>query len=368
MVWGYSAAKWLLSMIVYLSITNHGYGHAVRLATVAAKLKQIEPNIILILATTAPHWLLQSYIQSDFIYRYRAFDIGVIQSDSLNMDLVSTQEKLKAIEKKQESIITSEANFLKTNRVQLVIGDIPPLVSLIAQKAELPCWMMGNFGWDFIYQPWGEDFQDSVEWIKRCYGQVDHLLRLPFHEQMSSFKSITDFGLTRGEPRYAIEDLRETFNLVQPKERTILFTFGGLGVEAMPYQTLEKFPQWQFITFDRLAPQMENLRVILDPKYRPVDFMPLCARVISKPGYSSFAEALALEVPIATLGRVGFAETPLLIEGIQNYSQHQIINNQEFFKGNWQFLLDSPKAALSNQKLAIDGSHEIARVILEKLG
>ncbi len=353
--------------IVYLAITNHGYGHAVRMATVAAKLKQIRSDIVLILATTAPHWLLESYIQSEFIQRHRAFDVGVIQTDSMNMDLLATAQKLNLIEKNQEQIISSEVNFLKTNRVQLVLGDIPPLVALIAQRAGVPCLMMGNFGWDMIYQEWGEGFQASVDWIRQCYGQVDHLFRLPFHEPMSSFKAISDFGLTGGEPLYGSKYLREIFNLDKPKERTILLTFGGLGVEAIPYQTMEKFPHHQFISFDQYAPKIENLRLVRDPKYRPVDFMPLCGQVVSKPGYSTFSEALRLEVPITTLGRSGFAETPYLLEGIQNYSQHQIIDNPSFFNGNWQFLQEPPQPARLEQKLAVDGSESIAKSILQKL-
>ncbi|MEQ8956994.1 MAG: glycosyl transferase, partial [Coleofasciculus sp. C2-GNP5-27] len=117
---------------VYIAITNHGFGHAVRAACVAAAIQNLCPDILLILVTTAPRWLLDSYIPGDFIHRPRAFDIGVIQSDSLTMDKVATLAKLKQIRASENSIIAGEVNFIQTNRVGLVLADIPPLAAKIA--------------------------------------------------------------------------------------------------------------------------------------------------------------------------------------------------------------------------------------------
>jgi hypothetical protein len=78
----------------------------------------------------------------------------------------------------------------------------------------------------------------------------------------------------------------------------VLLTFGGLGLQQIPYENLTHFPDWQFITFDSSAPDLPNLVKITDHKYRPVDFMPICGRVVSKPGFSTFAEAVKLGVPI----------------------------------------------------------------------
>ncbi len=46
--------------ILYVAITNHGFGHATETASVAAKIQQMCPEILLILVTTAPRWLLES--------------------------------------------------------------------------------------------------------------------------------------------------------------------------------------------------------------------------------------------------------------------------------------------------------------------
>ncbi len=84
-----------------------------------------------------------------------SFDVGVLQSDSLTMDKAATLKEMQAIQAQQANLIEQEAAFLRAQQVDLVLADIPPLMGCIAKAAGVPCWLMGNFGWDFIYRPWG---------------------------------------------------------------------------------------------------------------------------------------------------------------------------------------------------------------------
>ena len=350
---------------LYIAVTSHGFGHAVRVASVAAYIQKLCPDLTIIFATTAPEWLLKSYLAKDFIYRPRVFDVGVIQTDSLRMDKLATLKKMQEIKAREKEIITEEAAFIKENNVGLVLADIPPLATKIASKAPIPCWMMSNFGWDFIYSAWGNEFKEVVQWIEECYNRCDRLFKLPLSESMAAFPNITDVGLTGGTPKYSVDDLRAKFDITAPPEKTVLLTFGGLGLQSIPYKNLKKFADWQFITFDRNAPEMPNLIKVAGSAYRPVDFMPLCGRVVSKPGYSTFAEALRLEIPIVTLTREDFAESPILLEGIRDYSAHQIISDQDFFESEWQFLKQELIAPRTNEVLVKNGSETIAREVVD---
>ncbi|MGA1411778.1 MAG: glycosyl transferase, partial [Prochlorotrichaceae cyanobacterium] len=136
---------------LYVAITNHGYGHATRMASVLAEVVRRCPEVLLVLATAAPRSLLESYLEGvEFIYRPRTFDVGVVQSDGLTMDKAATRSRLLEIQHRQATIIAGEVNFIRLNGVQLVLADIPPLATRIAQRAGIPCWMVSNFGWDFI--------------------------------------------------------------------------------------------------------------------------------------------------------------------------------------------------------------------------
>lgn len=352
---------------LYVSMTNHGFGHTTRATSVAATVKQLAPDTDIILATTAPRWLLESYFSESFVHRESALDIGVIQPDSLTMDKAATLAALQDIRQKEAALVEAEAAFLRANNVDLVLADIPPLAVNVAKAAGVPCWMMSNFGWDFIYRPWGNKFIEIADWIADCFAQCDRLFRLPFHEPMSAFPHITDVGLTGGTPKLSEAELRSRFHLTAPKQQTILLTFGGLGLAKIPYENLQSFPNWQFITFDQTAPALPNLCKISDRTLRPVDFMPLCDRVVSKPGFSTFSEACRLDVPLVTVTRDDFAEGPVLVNALKDYSYHQIMSPEEFAQGNWDFLKAAPTPPQTDQRLSKDGNKEIGSAIVDFL-
>lgn len=353
--------------VLYLAITNHGFGHAVRMATVTSQIQKLNPEILLILVTTAPRWLLESYIEGDFIYRHRAFDVGVIQSDSLKMDLEATKNKMTEYRLRENEIVAGEVEFININEVGLILADIPAMVTSIAQKANIPCWMMSNFGWDFIYRSWGGEFNEIADWLSHNYQKCQRLFRLPLAEEMASFPVRENVGLTGGIPRYTESELRSKFNVTASKEKTILLTFGGLGIDAIPYENLSRFPDWQFITFANNAPDLPNLLKIDSKLDRPVDFMPLCGKVMSKPGFSTFAESMRLEIPVISLTREGFAEAEILLQGLKNHSHHQIVNYQEFFESNWDFLKQELLPPQTNHQILKNGTEIIAQEVVNFL-
>jgi hypothetical protein len=352
---------------LYVAITSHGFGHATRTAAVLGALLHECPDLELHLATRSPEWLIASYLSGELHRRPLHLDVGVIQADSLQMDQAATLRAWEELARHEGDIIHQEAAFLRERQISLVFADIPGLATAVAQTAGVPCWMMGNFGWDFIYQPWGPAFEPWVHRLRDQYHRCDHLFRLPFHEPMRAFPQVEDVGLTGGDPQFALQELREQFRLKLPPERTVLLTFGGLGLEAIPYATLADFPDWQFLTFDRTAPALPNLIRIRDNRYRPVDFMPLCGRILAKPGYGTFAEACRLGIPIVSITRSGFAEAEVLLQGLQDYAHHAILPAEDFYTGHWEILrrpLNPPRQTLA---LARDGNQTIARALLEAL-
>jgi hypothetical protein len=359
---------------LYVSITNHGFGHAARTSAVAGMVQELLPTVKLIIATTAPRWLVASYISGDFVYRPYGHDVGVIQADSLQMDLPATLTAWQQILDRQTEIINTEAAYLRSAGVDLVFADIPPLAPLIAHQAEVPCWAATNFGWDFIYRDWGAEFADLTGWIGDCYGKCDRMFHLPLSESLERFPVQEPAGLTGGTPRFSKIELQQDLGLNKSCERTILMVFGGLGLQAIPYHNMQLFPNYQFLTFDRDAPQLPNLLQIPDPsnasvdrRYRPVDIFPACDLVVSKPGYTTYAEAMIADLPVATIPRSGFAESAIIQAGLQEYSQHQMIESTDFFTGTWDFLNQPVQRPSSGQSLPKDGTAKIARSIVDFL-
>jgi hypothetical protein len=354
---------------IYAAITNHGFGHATRTASVLAEIKRQNPEIAIIIATSAPRWLLEEYILDDFTLLDRTFDIGVIQADSLQVDKHSTLSKLKYIQQHQAELVEAEREFFAANPVDLIFGDMPPLATELAKLAGVPCWMAGNFGWDFIYRDWCNDcngeFLAIADWMCGLYSQCDRLFRLPFHEEMSAFPHIQDVGLTGGAPRYSPEEMRAKFQLDRDRP-TAMLSFGGLSLNQIPYDNLGKFPDWQFITFDLNAPDLPNLTRVDRNGLRPVDLMGVCDRLITKPGYGTISEACRVGVPLVCLTREGFLEAETLLAGVRDYTHHLIISPADFYGGDWQFLTAPlvPPALADFCQLDANGEAEIAAEVL----
>ena len=350
---------------LYATITNHGFGHATRIASVLAVLQSQAPELNIIVASTTPQWLLAEYLTQPFSYRPRSFDVGVVQSDSLAMDKEQTWQRWQEIHSQQTEIIAEEAEFLAQQKVDLVLADIPHLAIGIAHRAGVPCWMMSNFGWDFIYRPWGKKFSEVADWLSESYAQCDRLFRLPFCEAMASFPVIQDVGLTGVNCHFTPEDLHSKLGL-SANRFTILLTFGGLSLQEIPYNNVLRFPDWQFITFDQNAPNLPNLKVI-DRRWqiRPLDVMQICDRIVTKPGYGTLAEIYRTGKPVICLRRNDFAEADLLIAGVEQYMHHLVIEPADFLHGDWHFLAETLRSPTSNQKLPCDGEYTIAHAVLE---
>jgi hypothetical protein len=355
-------------LALYVAITNHGFGHVTRTASVLAELQRRCPELLLTVVTTAPRWLLEAYLSADFIYRPQRLDIGVVQSDSLTFDKAATFRELKALQAIAPELIATESRLIREQGIPLILADIPPLATQIAKAAGVPCWMMSNFGWDLIYSQWGNEFNEMVNWVQDCFKDCDRLFRLPFHAPMPNFPVVEDMSLTGGHPKYIEAEIRQKLNLDVPKEKIVLLTFGGLGLNEVPYNNLQYFPDWQFITFDANAPEhWPNLRKIDGRTYRPVDLMPACGRLLSKPGYGTFVEACRVGIPVISIPRDDFAEAQYLLAGLRQYSTHQILEPEEFTTSHWEFLERPMHPPQSAQKLASNGNEAIAQAVLDFL-
>ena len=108
------------------------------------------------------------------------------------------------------------------------------------------------------------------------------------------------------------EVMAERLRLPRDRERCVLVSFGGLGKSYDP-ALLRRWPEHVLIGPDPALAAEPNGRV-LPEGVRPLDLMPLCSRLITKPGYSSFCEAFSQGLGIHLVRRRGFAEAPILEE------------------------------------------------------
>jgi hypothetical protein len=349
-------------VLIYACVSGHGFGHGSRVAAVLTALHQLRPRWRLVLSTPlAPAFLELAFGAVPFEQRPCRWDVGVIQADALGADAEATLAALNHLEQQLPVQIQAEVRWLRAQRQPvLVLGDVAPAAAELASQLGAPLVWMANFGWDAIYRPMGEAF---IAWADRAlaaYRQGSAVIRCPFAMAMPWDVPSTEVGLTPGRARHTPATLRKRLQLEAPSDHTVLVGFGGLGLSLEP-QLLQRWPEHHFLVSDAALSQAVNATLI-PPDLRPLELMPLCSRILTKPGYSTFCEALAAGIGIHLVRREGFAEAPVLEQALQQHAWHRLLSRDQLERGDWQ--LDQPLLAPCGGPLGREGAEQAAAVIL----
>ena len=346
-------------MLIVACVSGHGYGHGSRVSSVLTALHALEPSWRLVLSTSLPRTFLELALGDvPFEHRKCRWDVGVIQADALGADGPATLAALEQLEIELPQQLEREVAWIRAqNQPVLVLGDVPPAAAELAQRLDAPLLWMGNFGWDAIYRPMGGAFEAWANRVLLAYRQGSGLIRCPLSLPMDWGLPTTSVGLTAGVPRHQPEPLRERLRLQQPRERTVMVAFGGLGL-TLPAALFSQWPNWSFLVSDPQVAAAVPHATLIPADLRPLELLPLCGRVITKPGYSTFCEALSAGVGIHLVRREGFAEAPVLEADLQRHGWHRLISREQLEAGDWQ--LDQPLAAPSGTPLPANGAQSAA--------
>lgn len=348
-------------MLIVACISAHGYGHGSRSAAVLRALHQLRPSWRLVVSTALADSFLDTALAGVPHQRRRCrWDVGVIQGDALGADAGATLAALETLERQLPQQLAREQRWLTQQPGPIaLLGDVPPAAALLAQATGAPLLWLASFGWDAIYGPMGPAFDAWTQHCLRLYRQGDLLLHCPLAMPMPWGLPTVKLGLTAAAPRLAAEQVRQRLRLPEARQRCALISFGGLGLELDP-ALLERWPHWTFIGSDPALATVANGRV-LPEGWRPLDVMPCCSRVLTKPGYSTFCEALSQGLGIHLVHREGFAEAAVLERALADHGPHRLLSQAELRSGDWQ--LDQPLLPPRIGPLPVGGAEQAAAAI-----
>jgi hypothetical protein len=349
-------------MLILACISGHGFGHGARTTAVLSELAARAPHWRLVLSTPLPTAFLQLCLgEIPFEHRPCRWDVGVVQADALGADAAATLTALQRMEEGLDAQIEREAAWLQQQgQPVLVLGDVPPAAARLAERIGAPLVWLASFGWDAIYAPMGGPFLAWAQHCRRQYERGNLLLRCPLALPIHWGIPEQQVGLTCGRPRLNTDQLRRRLNLPHERQRCVLVSFGGLGFALDP-ALLARWPDTVFIGPDPALAGVANGRV-LPADARPLDLMPLVARVITKPGYSTFCEAFSQGVGLHLVQRHGFAEAAVLELELRRHGPHRLLSRQQFLEGDWQ--LDQPLHPALAGALASDGAAAAAQCLI----
>jgi UDP:flavonoid glycosyltransferase YjiC (YdhE family) len=354
-----------LSSILYY-ISGHGYGHAVRSNQVIRALKKAKPDLPIHVRSTAPNWLFHDPL-FPVSHTNRSLDVGIIQPNSLEMDLKRTLQECQALHDALPEIMAREIAFIRDEQVAVIVGDIPPACFEIAARAQIPSVAITNFTWDAIYDAYVDryhDFSPLIAEMRAFYAKASLALTLPYPCDMSMFPNRQAIPwVTRVSP-LTKEQARREFNLPQ-SATLVLLSFGGMGLNSLSVDRFKELKDFFFVATGPAEVSQSNLLVLSEAQHHYEDLLRGVDVIVTKPGYGIVADVISHHVPMLYTDRGEFPEYPKLVEAVHDCGTAEYIPQSELRAGNVGSYLDR---LLSKQphwpSIRLDGANVAAETII----
>jgi len=355
-------------------ISGHGFGHASRTMQVVKSLAEIAPGISIHIKTSTPRWFIESNLSPEYYsYHFQQNDIGVLQQGSLHLLPEETLQSFAAFFGGKEAFVTQEAEWVKSQEIGLIVADIPPVAFPVAKKANIPGVGIANFSWDWIYEPFTEDFPQYrylIDQIREAYSLSERLYRLPFYGNLSAFPHITDSPLisrSSGADRFKT---RQALGLPQEK-KLVLCSFGGLGIHRPISFHSSSFEL--FYTTEKVKPT-PNTWAIAPEKMKEssisyADLVATADAILTKLGYGIVSEAIANKTPLLYANISAFREQSVLQREISEWIPALPVSKDSLFEGGWEETVETLlEMDFLHPPRPLNGAEEIAGDLVRLLG
>jgi L-arabinokinase len=325
-------------------VSAHGFGHGVRSCDIIRAFNQSYPEVPVIIVSELPVSFLKNRLPgASNSFRAASFDVGMVQVDSVRIDLPATLRKVEALYASREVHTAAEVSFLKAGGIGLVVVDIPAIPLESAALVGIPRVAVGNFGWDWIYSAYGGSdrrWEPIGQYFSEGYSQADLLLRLPFSEAMNAFPRIEDIPLVASPGMNRRSEIAELAGC-RTEKKWVLLSFAALEWNSEALDNVESLTDYEFFTVRPLAWHRKNIHTIDRVQIPFADVLASVDGVVSKPGFGIVSECVVNRKPLLYIDRPDFPECRILVEAIQKYLKQQEIPSGCLYRGELGDSLES---------------------------
>jgi L-arabinokinase len=352
-------------------VSAHGYGHGVRSCHIIRAVNELFPQIAVHIVSALPESFLSNQIgNARNTVRAESFDVGMVQLDSIRVDVDATLDKVERLYARRKTIVKREADFLGKNAIGAVVVDIPALPIESAAYAGIPRLAVGNFGWDWIYSEFlGRDtrWRPIIDVLKQQYAQSDLLLRLPFCEKMEAFPCAEDIPLVASPGRPRRPEIASLTGSDLEK-KWVLLSFTSLDWSSEALSNVEQLADYEFFTVLPLEWHQSNIHPISREQAPFSDIIASVDAVVSKPGFGILSDCIVNRKPLIYAERRNFLEYPILESGIRRYLKHIHIPASDLYRGDLKGSLDNIWDRPEPEERLPQGGDSIAAQRIAQLG
>ncbi|MDH5669722.1 MAG: hypothetical protein OEY86_17115 [Nitrospira sp.] len=333
--------------LIWAAISAHGFGHAAQVVPVLNALHRHVPDLRIILRTMVPATFFRNRLTAPWEISPAEQDIGCIQNGPLAIDMEATWRAHHRFHLTWDDRVRAEIEAMHRAQPDVILANTPYLAITAGAKAGIPTVALASLTWDLILSefpaPPGMDTHALLRSIRRAYAYADRALRIAPAPIMDSFNSLQDIGPIC-EPGSSTGHQLTTPLQLAPGIQTVLVGFGGIPLTSLPFDLLDSLSGYRFL-FDGPVPQNNSRFVSL--RSMSVSFRDLLSSVdiiMTKPGYGTVLESVALRIPIVYVRRYHFADEQPLVEYLHRYGRGVELSQDDFFNGRWRGAIEAAAA------------------------
>jgi len=328
--------------IIWCAISGHGYGHAAQVVPVLNALGALVPGVTAILRTTVPASFFQDRLTIPWTLSPVQQDVGCIQDGPLRIDIDATWAAHRNFHETWDARLSTEVAAMQAASPALIIADTPYLAIEAGSRAQIPTVALANFTWDLVLREYchaaDHSHQQLIQRIRKSYANADMALRITPAPTIDAFSNVIDIGPIANPSPPERNRLALALNLA-PNEKIVLVGFGGIALTSLPLEQMEQLHHYRFLIDSPIPPGFSRIHSI---ETLPFSFKTLLASVdliMTKPGYGTIVEAVALQQPVLYVRRYNFVDEQPLVDYLHRYGRGLELSLDDFVKGRWEAAL-----------------------------
>ena len=348
-------------------ITPHGFGHAARAAAVMNALHKSHPQVHFDVFTNIPPWFFEESTPDIFTYHKTLTDIGLVQQSPLEEDIFATIQKLQRFLPFDKQILNNLQAKLTQSQCQIALCDISPLGIAAAEKAKIPSILIENFTWDWIYEPYKEQypqFDAIIKTLKHYFCCADyHIQTLPVCQHKQN-RSLITTPISR-TPIQDRDSIRHQLGILK-SEKMILVSMGGIQQKYHFLSKLHSASEYRFVIPGGSETPINQDNLTLLPfrsRFYHPDLVFSSEAVVGKVGYSTLAETYHAGIPFGFVARSKFRESSFLVDFIRKKMSGIQIPEKTFHLGNWAEIIPDLMRLPRTERNTINGADQAANFI-----
>jgi hypothetical protein len=318
-----------------VEISAHGFGHLAQTAPVINALFQRLPDLRLTLRGGLPESVLRTRLTAPFHWLPHNGDIGMRMASALAVRAEASQSAYREFHADWTAKVTRETRILQELAPDLILSNIPYLILAAAAQAQIPTVALSSLNWAAIYHhycgrlPGAEVIHGQMLSAYRtvqAFLRIEPALPMPNLEQCRTVGPIAALGCNRrGELCRVLQ--------IDPAEHIMLVALGGIDTE-LPLDQWPATPGVRWLVPNSWGSRRADITPFDDLPMPFLDVLASTDAVLTKPGYGTFVEAACNGIPVLSIRRPDWPETPHLTHWLKTHGILVEIDQKQILAGD----------------------------------